>query len=168
MKIDIASLSDEYNVCKLTEEDIDDILKLCEGNPLYYEYCPPPVSRKSIRGDMVALPPEKDLSDKYYAGFYDRGNLIAIIDLIDGYPNKSAAYIGFFMADKSIQKTGIGTKIISYLCDYLRSVGFESIQLAWVKGNPQAEHFWIKNAFIKVKETSSNVSDSVILAEKIL
>ena len=31
-------------------------------------------------------------------------------------------------------------------------MGFRTIRLAWVKGNPQAEHFWIKNGFESLKE----------------
>jgi len=41
-----------------------------------------------------------------------------------------------------------------------------SIRLAWVKGNPQSEHFWMKNGFLPIKETSSTAAEKVILAEK--
>ena len=72
------------------------------------------------------------------------------------------------MTDTAIQKRGIGSEIISELCDYLKLKGFTSIRLAWVKGNPQAEHFWLKNMFVVLKETTSNVAASVILAERCL
>lgn len=168
MKIDIKKLSDEYRVRKLTEEDIEDIFNLCIKNALYYKHCPPLVTRESISDDMAALPPNINISEKYYIGFYRGEDLIAVMDLIDGYPEKSIAFIGFFMTDVSIQKNGIGTKIINNVCDYLKTLKFNSVQLAWVKGNPQAEHFWIKNNFVKIKETSSTAADLVILAEKVL
>lgn len=168
MKIDIELLSDEYKVRKLIVEDVEDIYNLSIVNSLYYQYCPPLVSRESILKDMKALPPDINITDKYYVGFYCSEKLIAVMDLISGYPNKDVAFIGFFMTDISIQKTGIGTKIINHICKYFKIVGFKHIQLAWVKGNPQAEYFWLKNGFVKVKETSSTVAESVILAQKVL
>ncbi len=40
------------------------------------------------------------------------------------------------------------------------------VRLAWVKGNPQSECFWLKNKFTIIKETTSTVCNSVILAER--
>ncbi|MBD5555005.1 MAG: GNAT family N-acetyltransferase [Roseburia sp.] len=166
--MDIKELSSKYVVKRLRNSDIQDILNLCCENKLYYEYCPPMVTEESIKKDMTALPPNTKIDDKFYIGFYKEGNLIAVMDLIDGYPEQKIAYIGFFMTSVTIQKRGIGSEIISELCDYLKQKGFISIRLAWVKGNPQAEHFWLKNMFVILKETTSNVSDSVILAERCL
>ena len=166
--MDIKGLSSKYVVEKLQHSDIHDIYNLCQENKLYYEYCPPMVSEESIKKDMTTLPPDTKMDDKYYIGFYAEGKLIAIMDLIAGYPEKNIAYIGFFMTDVSIQKRGIGSEIISEVCDHLRQQGFAFVRLAWVKGNPQAEHFWLKNGFSVMKETTSNVADSVILAERCL
>lgn len=49
----------------------------------------------------------------------------------------------------SVQNAGIGSGIIDTLCSCLKNHGFSSIRLGWVKGNPQAEHFWKKNRFIE-------------------
>ena len=114
------------------------------------------------------MPPGKAIVDKYYIGFCQDGKLIAVMDLNDGYPEKLIVYIGFFMTDISVQGRGIGTEIIDYLCRYLSGLGYESVRLAWVKGNPQSEHFWLKNGFTPLMETTSNVAEEVILAERIL
>lgn len=166
--MEIQLLSNDYDVRRITNEDVEDVFQLCMKNLLYYEYCPPIVTRESIQRDLMALPPNTPISDKYYVGFYQNSSLIAVMDLIDGYPQNGVAFIGFFMTDKSVQKKGIGTKIIQGICIYLKKLGFNSIQLAWVKGNPQSEHFWLKNQFVKIKETSSTVADNVILAERLL
>ena len=162
------SFSSKYAVRKLTNENIDEIYNLLSPNVLYYEYCPPFVTRQSIMDDMNALPPEKTMEDKYYLGFYQQDKLIAVMDLIDGYPEKGIAYIGFFMTDVSVQRKGLGTEIIEDLCNYFVKEGYYSVRLAWVKGNPQAEHFWIKNRFVPIMETESNAADKVILAERLL
>lgn len=160
--------SDKYTVRTLTGENIDEIYRLFSENVLYYEYCPPFVTRQSIQNDMKALPPEKTLEDKYYVGLYQEDRLIAVMDLIDDYPEKGIAFIGFFMTDLSIQNRGVGSEIIDYLCRYLAGLEYRCVRLAWVKGNPQAEHFWLKNDFIPIMETKSNAADKVILAERLL
>lgn len=166
--MEVQKLSGKYMVRQLRKNDINEIYELCIGNFLYYEYCPPLVSKESIREDMATLPPGKELSDKYYLGFYSRGKLVAVLDLIVGYPQEDTIFIGFFMTDVSCQKRGIGSEIISELCDELKENHFRSVRLAWVKGNPQAEHFWLKNQFIKIKETTSTAAEKVILAERLL
>ena len=53
----VEALSTQFAVRKLLEEDIGAIYSLSKGNPLFYRYCPPFVTEKSIRADMKALPP---------------------------------------------------------------------------------------------------------------
>ena len=133
-------VSDNYIARKLQEEDVEEIYRLCSGNPLYYEYCPPAVTKESVREDLTALPPGKTMEDKYFIGLYEGEKLIAVMDLIDGYPTKDIAFVGFFMTDASVQKQGVGSRIIADLLDTLKEVGFQAVRLAWVKGNPQYGH----------------------------
>lgn len=158
--------SKKYNVIKLSMENVHQIYELCSENLLYYQYCPPFVTLESIEEDMMALPPGVSYQNKYYVGYYNGDRLLAVLDLIDGYPEKDVVFIGFFMCDISIQKCGIGTNIIAELLYYIKNQGIKSVQLAWAKGNPQAEHFWLKNGFTVVKETTSTAADCVILAER--
>jgi RimJ/RimL family protein N-acetyltransferase len=115
---------------------------------------------------MEVLPPGKTKSDKYFLGYFEDDILIAVLDLIIGYPSKNTAYIGLFMMDIKVQGKGIGTKIIEELCEYLKNTGFQRVELAWVKGNPQSEKFWIKNNFNIIGERRSNAADHVIAAER--
>lgn len=162
--IEISCLSSVYTVKMLTEKNIDEIISLCKENTLYYEHCPPFVTEELIKEDITALPPGKSLSDKYYLGFYDGDKLMAVMDLIDSYPDDKTAFIGFFMMDKDYQGNGTGSKIISELIANLTNT--QKVRLAWVKTNPQAEHFWLKNGFTPVKETLSQDGHNVILAER--
>ena len=164
--MDITKFSKRYSVRLLDGDDIETIFTLCSRNSLYYDHCPPFVSRESIRRDMKALPSKKTLSDKYYLGYFDGEKMIAVMDLIASYPNATTAFIGFFMTDISVQNTGIGSRIIDELCLYLPEIGFTSIRLGWVKGNPQAEHFWHKNGFTETGDTYNTDEYTVIVAER--
>jgi len=165
MKFD-SGISNKFSIRYMKESDVASILELCKGNPLYYRYCPPSPTLKSIEEDLTALPPNTLPDCKHYIGFYDDDKLIAVMDFIDGYPEKDIAFIGFFMTDQSIQGKGVGSEIIKELVSYLNKLDkFSSIRLAWENGNPQSEHFWVKNGFAPISEVKSTVGHNVVLAE---
>lgn len=145
--MNINLLSAQYEVRKISDQDIPDVLNLCEGNPLYYHYCPPAVSVEEIKTDLNALPPNKSYKDKYYIGFYKNNRLVAVMDLISKYPNDETAFIGFFMVDSGLQGSGLGSSIIAECLQYLKSAGYAKVGLGYVKDNPQSKAFWEKNQF---------------------
>lgn len=55
------------------------------------------------------------------------------------------------MMERSVQGHGIGSRIITELCVYLHSLGYEYIRLGYVDGNKQSESFW--------KRISSQIPD---------
>ena len=163
--IDISKLSMKYEVRKLNDLDVDSILEICKGNTLFYEYCEMKPTKEQIFHDLHITPPGKDLSDKYYVGFYQKDILIAVMDLIDGYPKQDIAFIGLFMMNIDFQGKQIGTSIISELTTYLKEIGKTAIRLAINKDNPQSNHFWKKNGFDVIKEVDRN-GDFILVAEK--
>lgn len=82
--------------------------------------------------------------------------------------SEESSIIDIHLCKNSLQTSNPSTPptIISEEIDYLKSMNYLAIRLAWVKGNPQAEHFWLKNGFSAIKETSSTAADYVILSEK--
>lgn len=166
--MDVSLLSDRYLVQMMGESDVERIYELCRKNVLYYQYCPPFVSEESIICDMNELPPNKDMQDKYYIGYYDGERLIAVMDLIMNFPDKKIAFIGFFMTDVATQNTGIGSKIIEDLCVCLAQIEISKVRLGWVKDNPQAEHFWHKNKFVETGDFYDTDKYTVIVAQRYL
>lgn len=166
--MDIRMLSSKYTVTRLKKEDIPDILVLCKANPMYYRYCPPAVCAEVIRKDMTALPPGKGPEDKYYVGFFQGSRLIAVMDLIDGYPQADIGFIGFFMMNRKMQGRGIGSAIVEEACSFLKSIGKTAVMLGYVDGNPQAESFWKKNGFRPTGAVSHEELYDVIVMRRML
>ena len=150
--MDLQQLSASYAVRRLTEADIPAILALQAGNPQFFRYHPPLPSESSIREDLSALPPGKTAADKYYVGFFSGEQLIAVLDLILGYPDAQTAFLGFFMTASAVQKKGIGSAIISDVRTCCKELGFARLRLAIDEGNPQSKAFWTKNGFRKTGE----------------
>ncbi len=164
-KIDITQFSDSYAVRKLTPDDIDMIYKLCEGNPQFYKYSGRELSKELIAQDMEITPPNIPPEQKYFIGFFDGDILLAVMDLIDGYPTQNHAYLGFFMVAYNLHQMGIGTSIISRTLEYLKQQGFKYCRLGIDKTNPQSNHFWKKNGFGIIKEVSTD-EGIILVAEK--
>ena len=166
--MNICKISSKYEVRKLGKADIDDIYELSIGNPLYYQYCPPNVSKNSILEDMQALPPKKTYDDKYYIGFWEGNKLVALMDLILNYPNNHTAFIGLFMLAKAAQGHGVGSDIISDFCQYIKDQGYSFVRLGYAKGNPQSKAFWAKNGFEETGIECVNPNCKIIVLQKSL
>lgn len=151
--MNINDLSKMYSVRKLVETDIDLICEMCSKNENFYKFHPPFVTPASILKDMNSLPPGKTHDDLYYIGYFENDTLIAVMDLVLGYPDNETAYIGFFMMNVQYQNKGIGSKIIKECSEYLKSENYNKIRLGVDKGNKQSFSFWMKNKFIPICES---------------
>lgn len=163
--INISELSSTYTVRRMLDTDIDEILTLCKGNALYYKYCEAEATREQIAEDLHITPPGIGPADKYYLGYYHDQELIAVLDLIDGYPDPAYGFIGFFMMAAEVQGSGLGTRIIGDLCRSLKAQGKRKIRLGIDQGNPQSGHFWKKNGFSVIREVP-NGDWTILAAEK--
>ena len=134
--MEVTQLSKTYNVRCLQDADIERICTLCSGNPQYYRYHPPAATADSIREDMRALPPGREPQDKYYVGYFaGDGTLLAVMDLILGYPQEKTALIGFFMVSAVRQGTGLGSALVGEASAYLRAQGYTTLRLGIMYNN---------------------------------
>lgn len=157
-----------YKARRLTEADIPDILELYLGNPEYFRHCPPSPSRETVQKDLTALPPAKGSGDKYFIGIFDGNSLIAVMDLIDRYPNDQTAFVGLLMVSKSRQGKGVGTFIVKILSETLKAAGYTRIRLGYVKTNLPAQSFWLNQGFRPTGAESVREHYTIVEAEKVL
>ena len=162
---DLTKLSTQYRVRFMSDSDADALLAFCLQNDQYYRYCGKQPSRELILHDMHITPPDTPKEAKYYVGFYEGDILVAIMDLIDGYPDSDTAFIGFFMMNRQLQGRRIGTHIIQELCLYLKETGLRRVLLAIDKDNPQSNAFWAKNGFSVIRE-AEHEKGTILVAEK--
>ena len=135
-----------------------------QTNPLSFEHFPPLPSLEGLATDLVECPPGKELSDKYFLGFWDKERLVAILDLIDGYPTAEIAYIGLFMVDSRLAGQGLGSKIIAELLSQLATY-FKKMRLGYVESNSQSSHFWSKVGFCPTGEVKELAGKNIVLTE---
>lgn len=166
--MDIEKLSTAHTVRRLTPEDAGAVLALAAGNELFYRYHLPLPDRESILSDMTALPPGKGPEDKYFLGFFRNGRLTAVMDLILGYPETDAAWMGWLILSPACQGRGAGSGILRDVEAALRAAGFRELRLAVDKGNPQSWAFWTKNGYTRYGPERPNGTSAYLPMKKTL
>ena len=166
--LNISQLSTKYKIKKMGEEDVSGILKLENGNPLYFAYCPPEPCRETVLHDLKALPEGKSFEDKFYIGFFENDSLIAIMDFILSFPEKDTIFIGLFMMDSEESGKGKGSAIIAEALTTWKSEGYKKVRLAYMKGNMQSRSFWRKCGFTETGVEKENEHGIAVIMEKIL
>ncbi len=166
--MEIKHLSSQYTVRDLLPIDVEMVYEVLKKNTLFYKYHPPMVTVESIIEDMEALPPNKGYEDKHYIGFFKDDTLVAVMDLIEHYPQLGTALLGFFAMNSNLQGQGIGTEIISGSVAYLAQVGFLKVRLGIDKGNPQSKAFWLKNGFAFTEKEYESDGSTILVMERTL
>lgn len=151
----LSSFKTKYTVKKLSSEDVCEIYDLCKSNVQYYHYAKQELTHESILSDIDELPQGKTKSDKYYLGFYEKDLLVAIIDLIDMFPDKQTIYISFFMIRKSQQGKGIASAIIKELIQHFKQNEYHFVRLSVILENKEAMQFWKKIGFVSTDKIVS-------------
>ena len=152
--LDIAALSTQYEVKRIKEEDISAVYRLAKSNSKYYEYLHTVPTRESLTEVISTLPDGTSPGDKYFVGFYNADDvLVAVMDLITGYPESDDAFIGWLMVNGEMQGRGIGSGIFADVRAAMKAEGYDYMALAVVKENEEAIRFWKEQGF-KVKEDS--------------
>lgn len=163
--IQIEKLSDSYTIRRLTDADVPMLYAWMLRNDQYFKYCGGSTTPERVRQDLTLCPPGTTPAQKHYVGFFDADTLVAVMDLIDGYPDADTAFIGFFMMNKDLQGQGTGTAIVREVLAALHALGYTAVRLGIDKENPQSNHFWRKNGFAVLREAAQE-RGIVLLAER--
>ncbi|KRN98283.1 GNAT family N-acetyltransferase [Companilactobacillus kimchiensis] len=164
--MDIKNFSTKYQVKQLDSSDVNKVFALVQNNSNFFNYCPPQPTRHSILEDMQILPANKTADDKFYLGFFDDQQLVAVMDLVTKYPDDQTAWMGLFIVDAKYQNKGVGSAIISEVTQVLHQSDLKKIELAYPRGNAQSEHFLLKNAFVKTGQEVSEAGYTVVVMER--
>lgn len=159
--IEISKFSTRYTVRRMLLDDTDTVFDLLIENQPYFLCCGSQPTKELVQSDITVGPSGIPAEQKYYLGFFRDNRLLAVMDLIDGYPEEQYAFIGFFMLRLSLQGKGEGSRLIGEIIGYLQTLGFTAVRLGIDKNNENGIRFWTKNGFEILKEIEKE--DSVIL-----
>ena len=164
-KLDIKAFSSEYDVRRITENDISAVYKLCRENKHFFRYLGRVATKESLT-EVISNVSDSSKSGKYFVGFWDDDKLIAIADIIVGYPESNNAFIGWYVVEGNMQRQGIGSQIFADIRANLKTIGIDYISLGCVKENEVAMMFWQNLGFTLTNDEKQVGKHTVVTYEK--
>ncbi len=153
--LDINTLSTQYRVKNITPSDISPVYRLAKSNAKYYEYMGTVPTRESLTEVISQLPEGTTMQHKHFVGFYNADDvLVAVMDLITGYPEADDAFIGWLMVDGEMQGRGIGSGIFADVRAAMKAAGYDYLALGVIESNEEAMKFWQAQGFSYTGERS--------------
>jgi GNAT superfamily N-acetyltransferase len=130
---------------------VDALQELIESDPGYTEritgYPPGPADAQSL----LMMRPEHLAEDaKVVLGGFQDGRLVAVVDLLRGYPNERTAFIGLLQVHWNHQGLGLGKATYELVQQYVETTWPEvrTLRLAVVDTNARvATGFWLRQGF---------------------
>ncbi|KRL86735.1 GNAT family N-acetyltransferase [Ligilactobacillus apodemi] len=117
-----------FEVKLLTVADIDEIYALQAKHHTHHKlYLGRRVTKEDVLEDLTSLPPKAVPDQKFYLGFYQAKQLVAVVDLILDYPSSTCAWLGLIMIKKELVRQGIATKIMHALKGALKREGYQEL-----------------------------------------
>ena len=156
--LDINALSTSHEVRRITEAEIAEVYALCKSNMKYYAYTNSAPTVESLTAIISRIPEGAEKSGKHFVGFYEGDHLVALLDLITGYPEKDDAFIGWFMVDGHLQRQGIGSRIFADVRAAMSAQGYDYLSLSCEKENAEAVAFWKAQGFKATKDSKTHTT----------
>ncbi|WP_432662328.1 GNAT family N-acetyltransferase [Wukongibacter baidiensis] len=136
------------------EEDIEDVLRLCQNCLDYYALEGiKSVDIQNAKEIFEGLPQGKTSEDKMVIGIYgEKDNLIGIIEGIREFPQKDIWYVGLMMIAKEKRNEGLGEKFYKAFEKWSSEHDVNSIRLGVLEENAMGLGFWKKVGFNVIKK----------------
>ncbi|MGW1343281.1 GNAT family N-acetyltransferase [Kribbella sp. NPDC002412] len=139
--------------------DVDALQELIESDSGYTERITGYPPGESDAQSLLMMRPEHLPEDaKLVLGAFQDDHLVAVVDLLRGYPNDHTAFIGLLEVHWNSQGTGLGASTYELVQQYVETSWTEvrTLRLAIVDTNAHvATGFWLRQGFEPTGEERS-------------
>lgn len=152
------------------KQDLDALNKFCVQNSEFFDFQSGKDAHLMAAEEiMTELPPGKQMIDKSIWGAFEQDRLLAIIEGTADYPKNGIWYLGLFIIDDCLKKTGFSSGYYHYFEKTLLSCNVDIIRIAVLADNSIALNFWLKTGFIEIErkeKTFCHQNRNLIVMEK--
>ena len=128
---------------RLDASDVADVTTFCRQCSAFFalvaDHSPPAETARYL---LESRPPGVELTHKHLIGFERGGEVIAIVDLLKGYPGEADWYVGLLIISPDERARGLGTAVWNAVEAWIRSEGGRHVRLIVQEQNPEAARFW--------------------------
>lgn len=101
-----------------------------------------------VQHDLTAHPDELAAAQKQVFGFYLAHRLVAVLDVLNQYPQEQFLFVGLLMVNKAYQRKSVGRVIVTGLMlQAALQANITAIQLTRVTADEGVARFWQKLGF---------------------
>ena len=134
---------------RLHEGDLESVTEFCQECSAFFTLVAgeTPAAETALHL-LVARPPEVAPTQKHVIGFTRNGKLVAVVDLLEGFPVESDWYAGLLLLAPHESGSGLGTLIWDATETWIRAAGGRHVRLIVQQQNPGAARFWRSAGFM--------------------
>lgn len=143
-----------------TNTALETALAIYTANQAYYRVSGMPAPTvATVDEDRREIPASLPNQAKHYWLIMQDGVAVGVIDLLEGYPDKTSIYVGLLMM--AHHRQGHGRAVMTQLGEAFAKHGYQRITLAVVAANQPARAFWEAIGFKPQQMTTAQVAPGV-------
>ena len=151
--LDLAALSGAFDVRTLASEDLPEVFALARSNRVYFRYLHERPTRANLTELVGRLPEGAEPTARHFVGYYDAdGYLVAVLNLVLGWPDERSAFVGWLMVAADMQRQGVGSQLVADLRAVLEAEGYARIVLQLPERAEDGRAFWEAQGFAATGE----------------
>jgi len=138
---------------RLSEADLPRLSRLCRSCSAFYELIEgQPASEATAAEILGPLDPKYAPGTKHVWGVEKGDKLIAVADLLQGYPSARDWCIGLLLVDPEHRQQGVGTRLCGAILHWMALHGASLVRLVVQQQNARARTFWERQGFTLERE----------------
>jgi ribosomal protein S18 acetylase RimI-like enzyme len=138
---------------RLTSADLPRLLKLCQSCAAFYELIEGQAPNDETAAEILGpLDAKYARGTKHGWGVEKKGALIAVVELLEGYPSAHDWYIGLLLIAPEQRRRGVGTQLCAALMRWMGQRGASLVRLVVQQQNAGARAFWERQGFMVERE----------------
>ena len=146
--LDVQTLSSAFEVRPLQSENLPEVFALARSNRVYFRYLHERTTKANLTSLITHLPEGAEPTERHFVGLYDEdGYLVAVLNLVCGWPDEHDAFIGWFMVAADMQHQGVGSQLVADLRAALAAQGYTRITLRLPERDLEGIAFWEAQGF---------------------
>jgi ribosomal protein S18 acetylase RimI-like enzyme len=107
---------------------------------------------ETTRHLLESRPPGVEPAQKHVIGLQRSGEIVAIVELLEGFPGEAQWYVGLLLLAPTERTRGLGTAVWNAIEAWIGAEGGRHIRLIVQQQNPAAARFWRSVGFTSNSE----------------
>lgn len=145
----------DETLVSLGPDDLGRLTRLCLACTGFFELVEGQPAGDAAAAEILGpLPPEYAGRVKHVFAVERAGDLMAVVELLQGHPTARDWYIGLLLIDPQHRGRRLGTRLCAAVLDWIAALEGATVRLVVQHQNSGARTFWERQGFSVERETT--------------